>query len=112
MATQTANPASKTASKVESEELARQIETIRKDISALTELIAEMGRSRKDAASEQVQQKVTELRSRAEAAGTDALERVNALSERAQTQMREQPGTTLLIATGIGFLAGLLMSRK
>ena len=114
MANQTASqtkPATE-AKTADTEELGRQIETIRRDIAVLTDLIAELGRSRRDAASQQGQQKVTELRSRAEAAGVDAMERVNELGERAQAQVREQPAAALLVATGIGFLAGLLMRRK
>ncbi len=110
--TATAETATEAAEKRDAEQLGRQLETIRKDIAALTDLMAEMGTRRKDAASEQLQQKVTELRMRAEAVGAEAAERVGVLGERAQAQMREQPGTTLLIATGIGFLAGLLMARK
>jgi ElaB/YqjD/DUF883 family membrane-anchored ribosome-binding protein len=95
-----------------SEALSQQIDVIRKDIGTLTELVAEIGAQRKDAASQQVQDRVTELRARAEAAGDEARHRAGEMEARAEKQMRDHPGSTLLVATGLGFLAGLLMSRK
>ena len=95
-----------------SEALSHQIDVIRKDIGTLTELVAEIGAQRKDAASKEVQDRVTELRTRAEAAGAEARHRAGDIEARAEKQMHDHPGSTLLVATGLGFLAGLLMSRK
>ncbi|SMX42617.1 DUF883 family protein [Maliponia aquimaris] len=110
--TGTKTPATETSIQSETEALGKQIETIRKDISALTELIADMGAKRKDAAAQKVREKVTHLRDQTEAAGNQAQERLEALTARAQAEVREQPGTALLIASGVGFLAGLLLSRR
>lgn len=105
-------PADDTRIDADSAALGRQIETIRKDISALTELIADMGARRKDAATQAALEKVTQLRDRAESAGHEAQERFEALGARAEAQMRDQPARTLMLATGAGFLAGLLLARR
>lgn len=42
----------------------------------------------------------------------EAKQQLQALNERAKTFIRENPGTSLLAAAGLGYLIGKLASRK
>lgn len=114
MASQTkrATPTEPRQTEADSEDLHQQIETIRKDISTLTDLIADMGGQRTESAARKALEKVTQLRARTDAAGNEVRERLDGLASRAQHEVRQQPGTALLIATGLGLLSGLLLTRR
>ncbi len=93
-------------------ELRAQIDTIRTDISALASLMGEIGERRKDEAARQVHDKVDELKERAETMGDQARDQIDAAGAKMREQLHEQPGMTLAVATGMGFLAGLLLARR
>lgn len=94
------------------EDLRAQVDLIRTDISALAELMGEIGASRKDEAAQQMQDTAENLRERADAAGDQAREQFDAAAATMRTTLQDQPGMSLAIATGLGFVVGLLLARR
>lgn len=101
------NPASDSTQQKTVDELSAQIETLRKDLSSLTETITELGREKKSELTD------TARRKKAEA---EAEEYISTQARDARDQATEfvstQPATALGIAAGIGFLIGCLTSRR
>ncbi|MFT6676714.1 MAG: ElaB/YqjD/DUF883 family membrane-anchored ribosome-binding protein [Sulfitobacter sp.] len=89
-----------------------QIETLRNDLSTLTGSIAELGKAKKsqlgDAAAHQVEI--------ARQKGLDAADALGHRAKDAQHQaedfVKTQPATALGIAAGVGFLVGMMSSRR
>lgn len=97
---------------VEVGDLSEQIATLRNDLGALTQTIADLGRSKGDEAIAAAKSKAYDARDaaaeKAEAARVHALQ----LQEQANDFVRRQPATALGIAAGLGFLVGFMGSRK
>ncbi|MEL6957519.1 MAG: hypothetical protein AAGL89_01040 [Pseudomonadota bacterium] len=115
-------------------DLTDQIEAVKKDIAALTEIMGEMTQQEaaktkdhlskraaelRDAAAEKGAElrdaaaaKSGEVRDAAYERGGEAREQIGEYYGRAESAVREQPATAMGIAAGLGFLAGLLMSRR
>ncbi|WP_342076974.1 DUF883 domain-containing protein [Yoonia sp. SS1-5] len=100
----TANPSS--------EDLAKQIEILQKDLGQLTQTIAEIGKSKSDAAVSATKAKLSDARDhvadQAETAKLQAME----LQGQANDFIRNQPATALGVAAGLGFLVGIMSTRK
>jgi ElaB/YqjD/DUF883 family membrane-anchored ribosome-binding protein len=96
----------------DSEAIADQIDVLRKDLSAITDLLAEIGVRRKDETLAAARARMESLRAQGETRLTEA--RVQALDaqEQAFEAIRRQPGMAVGIAAAIGFFAGLLTSRR
>lgn len=99
-----ANAKSKTAD-MSAEDLSDQIETLRNDLSALTQTIADIGKAKGEETVATAKAKMSEAREKA----SDTAEHARV---RAEDFMQTQPATALGIAAGIGFLIGFLGSRK
>jgi len=69
--------------------------------------LEELGTAARDAA----QERLENLRHTATDYLEQGRERVNQMEQQLETQIREQPLRSLLIASGIGFLCGVLMRR-
>ncbi|MDU9005798.1 DUF883 family protein [Sedimentitalea todarodis] len=93
-------------------DLAKQIETLQKDIGELTGLMAEMGKAQAARLSDEAEAKAQKLRDKGEGAATAAQEQMEDLQAQANEFIRTQPATALGIAAGLGFLFGLLMTRR
>ncbi|SLN14417.1 hypothetical protein AQS8620_00229 [Aquimixticola soesokkakensis] len=104
-------------------ELEAQIATLKADIGALTKTIGEYGKLQQQALSSTANAKVHELQSLAnstakdlQAKGVEAGQVARASVEKGyadtEAAVRENPAAAVGIATGLGFLAGLLVARK
>ena len=94
------------------EDLSRQIETLKADLSGLADLIGGLGKT-------EGERLVAEARSRGEemkAAGEARYARVRDTTEgylrEGERYVREQPGTALGIAAALGFLAGFVLTTR
>jgi len=100
------------AKDVSVEDLTNQIEILRKDLSDLTSTMSDMGKAKKaqlaDAAAEQVEG------SRQKGIGTGDLLGSHARDVQGQANdfVKSQPATALGIAAGVGFLVGLMSTRR
>lgn len=93
-------------------DLAKQIETLQKDIGELTGLMAEMGKIQAARLSDEAETQAQKLREKGEDAATAAKEQVDDLQAQANEFIKTQPATALGIAAGLGFFFGLLMTRR
>ena len=108
-----ARPAELTSLKdATTEELAGQIEAIRADIASLTQTIAAIGKAKgaelSDAARERAAAAIAKGGEQAELLRQQALR----LNDEAQDFVAQRPATSLGIAAGLGFVVGMLMSRR
>lgn len=94
------------------QDVADQMATLRADIGALTSLVTELAQNKgadlSDAAKEQVSAVKQSARDHAEAAKDQAQQ----LQDQATAFARDQPAVALGVAAGLGFLVGMLMTRK
>ena len=94
------------------EDISSQIAALKSDLAGLTEAMADYGKAQGRSLGEKASQKGEELRvrSRIEA------ERINGqaqhLYDEANDFVNKQPATALGIAAGVGFVIGLLSSRR
>ncbi|MFP4326401.1 MAG: YqjD family protein [Paracoccaceae bacterium] len=93
-------------------ELSRQIETLKKDMGALTQTLGEIARDRRDELSSEARQRLDKAMHDAEAQARAAGARAARLGEDAHDMVARQPGTALAIAAGLGFLVGFLGARR
>ncbi|MBZ8118931.1 DUF883 family protein [Roseovarius sp. LXJ103] len=93
-------------------DLTDQIETLRNDLSMLTETIADMGKAKGEALSDAAARKAA----RAQEKGADAVEYATERAQAAQSQanafVHNQPAAALGIAAGLGFLIGMISTRR
>ena len=87
------------------EDLARQIEELRAELSAITELLGSQNARSGDAAAPAGGQA-------AEQAATLLSACADRISAGAETAVQRQPGMALGIAAGLGCLCGLLLTRR
>lgn len=99
------NPASDSTQQKTVDELSAQIETLRKDLSSLTETITELGREKKSELTDTARRKKAEAEAYISTQARDA-------RDQATEFVSTQPATALGIAAGIGFLIGCLTSRR
>lgn len=81
--------------------LMAQIDTLKADVARLTAIIGDMGKAQAQAAADSV-------RERAEAARKSAEE----MTAEALGFIKDKPGTAVGIAAAVGFVLGLLSSRR
>ncbi|MBB5516834.1 ElaB/YqjD/DUF883 family membrane-anchored ribosome-binding protein [Rubricella aquisinus] len=94
------------------DDLVKQIETLKADVQALTDTLGELGKAQGAAAKNAAAEKAAALRD----AGEDQINRArgaaNDLNDQANEFVRTQPATALGIAAGVGFLVGMMSGRK
>lgn len=93
-------------------DLTKQIETLQKDIGELTGLMAEMGKAQAARLSDEAEAKAQRLKDKGEATAHAAKEQMEDLQGQANEFIRTQPAAAVGIAAGLGFLFGLLMTRR
>ncbi|MHA6343988.1 DUF883 family protein [Roseivivax sp. CAU 1761] len=94
------------------EALADQIDVLRKDLSAITDLLTEIGVRRKDETLAAARERLERLRSEGETRLTDAKAQAVDFQEQAYEAIRRQPGMAIGVAVAVGYVAGLLSGRK
>ncbi|MDF0600842.1 DUF883 domain-containing protein [Psychromarinibacter sp. C21-152] len=94
------------------DELKAQIETLKADMSSLTGTVRDMGRTRAEALRGAASEQANAWRGQ----GEEAVRRARAKGQEAygsaEASIRENPATAVGIAAGVGFLTGLILSRK
>ncbi|MGC9418913.1 MAG: hypothetical protein ACP5EN_08055 [Rhodovulum sp.] len=83
------------------DDLERQIEALKSDISDISHTLAQMGAERRDTTVEGVQEAAASMQRK----GT-------ALGEQATDAVRQQPATAMALAVTAGFIAGLMTGRR
>lgn len=110
-ATKSSKPATSGASP-NVDDLARQIETIREDLSALASLFGEVGKAEASRAKDKLKAQGKAAQDLSE----EQLERLRhtALSYRSEAEdfVRRKPEAALGIAAGLGLLVGLFLSNR
>jgi ElaB/YqjD/DUF883 family membrane-anchored ribosome-binding protein len=94
------------------EDLVREIETLRADLARVTETLAEMGKAEARSMADEVRKRSRKARAHVE----DEFEHLRGSAEAAIDQadelIRERPAIAMTIAAGLGLIVGLLLYRK
>ncbi len=93
-------------------DLTDQIEVIRKDLSALTQMMADLGKGTADAALDRAKTTAAGAQERVAAHAETARQHATEIQGQANDFIRNQPATALGIAAGIGFLIGMMGTRR
>ncbi len=94
------------------DDLSRQIETLRSDLSRLTETIGSIGRTEKDRLVASARARGEDLKAAGEAKYAEARHTAEGYMREGERYVREQPGSALGIAAAIGFLVGYVMTSR
>ncbi|GAW35148.1 hypothetical protein RA2_02208 [Roseovarius sp. A-2] len=94
------------------DQLSEQIATLRQDISDISQTLSGLGRSSREAASEQARQKAADLRDAGARQMHNAQHRAEEMGQQAADQVRNQPAAAVGLAVGLGFLLGFMTGRK
>jgi len=94
------------------DDLSAQIATLKKDVSALTKTLGELGVHSKDAAINGARRKASEAYDAGEAQFNAAREQAERAGQYAADTVRAQPATSMAVAVGVGFMLGMLTSRR
>ncbi|WP_417770688.1 DUF883 family protein [Stappia sp.] len=116
MATSKSNPSGASASTADTapstEDLARQVATIRADIAALTKTLTEFGKAQGDYLATEARKGADDMRRAGEEQFQLLRTQANDAGRQAEEFVAKNPGTALGIAAGAGFLIGLISSRR
>lgn len=93
-------------------DLSAQIETLRKDLSALTGTINDLGKAKSSELKEAASDRVEMAREKGAEAAEAVTSRAKEVHEQANDFVKAQPATALGIAAGLGFLVGMLNARR
>ena len=96
----------------EAADVSEQIATLRGDIAALTQTIADLTKAKGDEAINTAKSKLSDVRDQAaEASETPRLMAME-LQDKTDAFIKKQPAAALGIAAGVGFLVGFIGSRN
>ncbi len=90
----------------------QQLDAVRADIADLTRTIGAYGQAQKDQLSASAQARAEKLKQTAQDGAAEAELRARVAYEQAETAVRDNPASAMAIAGGVGFLLGLVMSRR
>ncbi|MEJ6403695.1 DUF883 family protein [Yoonia sp. 2307UL14-13] len=93
-------------------DLTDQIAVIRDDITALTQMMADMGKDKAGEAADAVRSQAADAQQRLSEHADTARQHAADMQGHANDFVRNQPATALGIAAGLGFLFGYLGSRR
>ncbi|MCA0995456.1 DUF883 family protein [Alloyangia pacifica] len=96
----------------DSEALSEQIKTLRGDVSALAELVGDIGKRRGAEYKAAGEAKAQEMRGKGEDALHEAGMRVAQLENDARGQIQANPFQAIGLAAAVGFLIGYIGSRR
>jgi ElaB/YqjD/DUF883 family membrane-anchored ribosome-binding protein len=94
------------------EDLAQQVETLREDISRMTELLGDFGRGKAADATDKASAAAADLRERAKSQARYLQANAQDYASQAEDFMRERPAASVGLAAGLGFLVGCLLSSR
>ena len=113
----------RTNSKTDTPDVSAQIDTIKEEIATLNALIADLVAGKSAEAKKEASETAAKLKNKASEQLEHAQEQATAAGKKlhhdaeaallqAETVMKQQPAFALGIAAGLGFLVGLLMTRR
>lgn len=102
----------KTKTNVEPADVADQMATLRADISALTSTVSELAKIKGVELSEAAKGQIASAKSAAVAQSEAAKQQAAQLQDQANEFVRTQPATAVGMAAALGFVIGMLMTRK
>lgn len=108
-AAQTAKSAKPQAS---ADDVRDQLAALQADVAELTKTVTSYGKARGEEARASVSQTAAELRQRADTLRSDAEAQLRQGYAQAETAVRDNPAAAVGIAAGIGFVLGLMSSRR
>lgn len=94
------------------DELKAQISALKSDLSTLTGTVKDIGKSRAEAFKGAASDQANAWRDQGDAAVREAKMRGREAYSSAEASVRENPAMAVGIAAGVGFLTGLILSRK
>ena len=96
----------------DTEALSAQMDVLRNDLAAITDMLGQMGMRRKDETIAAARERMERMRSDGEARWQHAQAKAYETQDELLESIRRQAGTAIGIAVAAGFLAGLITSRK
>jgi ElaB/YqjD/DUF883 family membrane-anchored ribosome-binding protein len=93
-------------------DLNAQIEALKNDIAGLSHTIAELSKAQKNELVASAKGQAQALKTRGDAALQDAQAATQDAYAQAEQAVKDNPAAAVGIATGIGFLVGLIAGRK
>ncbi len=93
------------------EELSKQIEQLRKDVSEITHTLGELTRGQVTELRSRAERRASELRDRGRAMADEVGNQARDIEHEAEDYVRRKPLQSLAIAAGLGLLVGYLTRR-
>ena len=94
------------------EDIQAQLKVLQSDIANLTKIVGDYGRHQKDELTIYANERARKLRADAEAGVKLTEAQMRDAYSNAEAAVRSNPGTAVAIASGVGFLIGLIASRR
>lgn len=94
------------------DELQAQVQALKSDISVLTQTLSEYSEHEAQSLKDAAVRNGATLRARGEEALGQARESAITFASDAESKLRENPATSVAIATGVGFLVGMATARR
>ncbi len=104
--------AASTKAEVTTAELQEQISALKSDIANLTQTFKDLGAARAKEAKSQAELAYNDAVSKGKAQAQHISDQAQSAISQAEEKVRENPTAALGIAAGIGFVVGLLTSRR
>jgi ElaB/YqjD/DUF883 family membrane-anchored ribosome-binding protein len=101
----------KSRSEAEAEELAAQVEALRKDVAAIGNTLTNLVRSTAEEGRDRLSQKASHYMDEGRRHADEAMAQARAMGEELEAQIGRNPLTAVLIALGLGFLIGVISRR-
>lgn len=113
----------RTNGKTDINDVTAQIDTIKDDIAALTALMSEMAKDKRDEAETRARRTVSSVKNsasdtmdtaqlKAMESGEKLYSEAEAVYHKAENSVRQQPAMAVGIAAGLGFLVGMMATRR
>ena len=102
---------SQSAASGNTEELQAQIETLKEDLAAIGATLAELVKSGAREGRSKVEQAADDYRRKGAEQADEALKEARAYGEALEEKIVQNPFAAVLVALGLGFLAGLITRR-
>ncbi|MGO4909622.1 YqjD family protein [Pseudorhodobacter sp. W20_MBD10_FR17] len=93
-------------------DLSKQVAVLREDIANLTSIVAEYSKAQSAQLKSKVEEKAADLAETGASAAQAAKATAKVAYSDAEDSIRENPAAAVGIAAGLGFLVGLLTSRR